>query len=83
MPCLNESTDQLDLNIFIHVLEKGKQGWFSVAHNIRHLFGVIKKQFLSLQEIFIKDNAGCLFVYLEFIVPIENFSLIWRRHYCQ
>ena len=23
----------------------------------------------------------CLFVCLRFIVPLENFSLIWRRHY--
>ena len=23
-----------------------------------------------------------LFVYVEFIVPLENFSLIWRRHHC-
>ena len=25
----------------------------------------------------------CLFVCLEFIVPLENFSLIWRRHLCR
>ena len=25
----------------------------------------------------------CLFVYLEFIVPLENFSLIWRRKHCR
>ena len=25
----------------------------------------------------------CLFVYLEFIKPLENFSLIWRRHHCR
>ena len=24
----------------------------------------------------------CLFVCLGFIVPLENFSLIWRRHQC-
>ena len=24
----------------------------------------------------------CLFVCLEFFVPLENFSLIWRRHLC-
>ena len=24
-----------------------------------------------------------LFIYLEFIVPLENFSLIWRRHHCR
>ena len=24
-----------------------------------------------------------LFVCLEFIVPLENFSLIWRRHHCR
>ena len=60
VPSLSESTDQLDLNTFIHVLEKGKQGWFSVAHIICHLLDVIKKQFPPLQEVFIKtDNAGC------------------------
>ena len=25
----------------------------------------------------------CLYVYLQFIVPLENFSLIWRRHHCR
>ena len=25
----------------------------------------------------------CWFVDLEFIVPLENFSLIWRRHHCR
>ena len=25
----------------------------------------------------------CLFVCLGFFVPLENFSLIWRRHYCR
>ena len=25
----------------------------------------------------------CLFVCLEFLVPLENFSLIWRRHHCR
>ena len=25
----------------------------------------------------------CLFVCVEFIVPLENFSLIWRRHHCR
>ena len=26
---------------------------------------------------------NCLFVCLEFIVPVENFSLIWRHHHCR
>ena len=25
----------------------------------------------------------CLFVCFEFFVPLENFSLIWRRHHCR
>ena len=25
----------------------------------------------------------CIYVCLEFIVPLENFSLIWRRHHCR
>ena len=25
----------------------------------------------------------CLFICFEFIVPLENISLIWRRHYCR
>ena len=28
-----------------------------------------------------KQTSFCLFVCLRFIVPLENFSLIWRRHY--
>ena len=27
--------------------------------------------------------SDCLFVYLEFIVPLENCSLIWRRYHCR
>ena len=25
----------------------------------------------------------CLFVCVEFFIPLENFSLIWRRHHCR
>ena len=35
---------------------------------------------LSVTECF---NTIYLFVCLEFIVPLENFSLIWRRHHCR
>ena len=34
--------------------------------------------------VFSAVSAICFcFVYLEFIVPLENFSLLWRRHHCQ
>ena len=32
---------------------------------------------------FIHGFFYCLFVCLEFLVPLENFSLVWRRHHCQ
>ena len=41
MPC--SSTDQLDLNAYVHILENGNQGWFSVAHIIHHLLAVLKR----------------------------------------
>ena len=47
-------------------------------------FSVICVCFIFLLEylaaFFLKNG---LFVYLEFIVPIENFSLIWRRPHCR
>ncbi|XP_062609789.1 uncharacterized protein LOC134271605 [Saccostrea cucullata] len=52
--------DHYDLNTFIHILENGNQGWFSVAHIIMHLLPTLSEQFPNLQEIFLKtDNAGC------------------------
>ena len=30
-----------------------------------------------------KDYMILLFVYLRVFVPLENFSLIWRRHHCR
>ena len=34
-----------------------------------------------------ESNSGffsfLIFVFLEFFVPLENFSLIWRRHHCR
>ena len=40
------------------------------------------KLFPSLDELN-KHTYFCLFVNLQFIVPFENFSLIWRRHHCR
>ena len=40
------------------------------------------------EEIFVRfamlsKNIFCLFVCLQFFVPLEIFSLIWRRHNCR
>ena len=37
----------------------------------------------NLKFIYLKPNSVCLFVFFEFILPLENFSLIWRRQHCQ
>ena len=45
------------------------------------LFGFIAKS--SKINKHASKNIFCLFVCLKFIVPLENFSLIWRRHHCR
>lgn len=59
-PTASILSDHLDLNTYIHILENGTQGWFSVAHIIRHLLLTLSVQFPNLKEIYMKtDNAGC------------------------
>ena len=55
-------------------------------HEFRYAFVNLFISLVMLIEIIIKyhknSNIICLFVYLGFFVPLENFSLIWRRHHC-
>ena len=45
------------------------------------IFTELPKMIIPLKGI--KINQCFLFVCLELIVPLENFSLIWRRHHCR
>ena len=38
---------------------------------------------LIVHILIISFNMYCLFVCLRFIVSLENFSLIWKRHHCR
>ena len=40
-------------------------------------------KFLKREWKIVNLNKLCLFACVEFIVPLENFSLIWRRHHCR
>ncbi|CAC5398078.1 unnamed protein product [Mytilus coruscus] len=54
------SSDELDLNCYIHILENGTQGWFSIANILLHLLEQLKCKNQSLEEIYLKsDNAAC------------------------
>ena len=46
-----ESQKKFDVQTFIHILQLGTQGWFSVAHIVNDLMDQL--QFLK------SDNAGC------------------------
>ncbi|CAC5373958.1 unnamed protein product [Mytilus coruscus] len=54
------ASDELDLNCYIHILENGTQGWFSIANILLHLLEQLKCKNQSLEEIYLKsDNAAC------------------------
>ena len=46
---------------------------------------ISKRVLLRLSEWLVSEffYKICFFVCLELIVPLENFSLIWRRHHCR
>ncbi|CAG2244450.1 unnamed protein product [Mytilus edulis] len=52
--------EEFDLQCYVHILENGSQGWFSVANIILHLLTNIKSTRPTLKEVFLKsDNAAC------------------------
>ncbi|VDH99001.1 Hypothetical predicted protein [Mytilus galloprovincialis] len=52
--------DQLELKCFIHILDDGVQGWFTVANILSDVMVALKKQNPMLTCTFLKsDNAGC------------------------
>ena len=64
--CLKESDDQnepeqaLEIFSFVHLLNRGNQGWFSVSQILLDTFTQLKEKRPRLSEVFIKsDNAGC------------------------
>ncbi|XP_062590994.1 uncharacterized protein LOC134252515 [Saccostrea cucullata] len=45
---------------WVHILESGKQDWFSVASLLEHTLSAVVKQYPFVKEAFIRsDNAGC------------------------
>ncbi|CAC5417198.1 unnamed protein product [Mytilus coruscus] len=52
--------DQLELKCYIHILDDGVQGWFTVANILSDVMVALKKQNPMLTCAFLKsDNAGC------------------------
>ena len=55
-----ESQKKFDVQTFIHILQLGTQGWFSVAHIVNDLMDQLQTISPNITEIFLKsDNAGC------------------------
>ena len=51
---------ELGLQSYIHILENGSQGWFSIANILLHLFDHLQTSKPELKEVFLKsDNAAC------------------------
>ncbi|XP_062600965.1 uncharacterized protein LOC134262593 [Saccostrea cucullata] len=52
--------NELDLQCYVHILEMGSQGWFSVANILLHLLHHLKDVKPQIEEISLKsDNAAC------------------------
>ncbi|CAC5380307.1 unnamed protein product [Mytilus coruscus] len=52
--------EKLDLFCYVHILEDGSQGWFSIANILVHLLHEFKSEKPLLEELFLKsDNAAC------------------------
>ncbi|XP_063412207.1 uncharacterized protein LOC134694977 [Mytilus trossulus] len=52
--------EKLDLFCYVHILEDGSQGWFSIANILVHLLHEFKSDKPLLEELFLKsDNAAC------------------------
>ncbi|CAC5359044.1 unnamed protein product [Mytilus coruscus] len=52
--------DELKLHCYIHILEDGIQGWYSVACILNNTLDTMKTSFPHIIKAFIKsDNAGC------------------------
>ncbi|XP_076085029.1 uncharacterized protein LOC143055862 [Mytilus galloprovincialis] len=52
--------NELDLQCYIHILENGTQGWFSVANILVNLLDQLKTVNPEIDELFLKsDNAAC------------------------
>lgn len=56
-----ENTEnKYDANTYIHIMELGTQGWFSVAHILTDLLKQLSSIDVGLKQVFLKsDNAGC------------------------
>ena len=51
---------ELDLQCYIHILENGTQGWYSVANILTNLLVQLKESKPELEYAFLKsDNAAC------------------------
>lgn len=51
--------DQLEIFTYVHILENGTQGWFTVANVLIHLLQTLKNEKPFLDKLFLKsDNAS-------------------------
>lgn len=52
--------DHLELFTYVHILENGTQGWFTVANVLIHLLQTLKNEKPFLDKLLLKsDNAAC------------------------
>ncbi|VDI78538.1 Hypothetical predicted protein, partial [Mytilus galloprovincialis] len=71
-------TDKFDVQTFVHILQLGTQGWFSVAHILTDLLNQLSVR-TTVNEVFLKsDNAGCYHCapLLSFIQHLNSYSPI-------
>ena len=57
----DDSEKTYDIRSFVHLVENGTQGWYSVSQIFHHTFFMLKEQNPKLTELFIikTNNAGC------------------------
>jgi hypothetical protein len=79
----NESMEcQFNVDTFIHILQLGSQGWFSVAHIITDLLQQLPSFVPDVREVVLKsDNAGCyhcssLVSYIQYLNTISDIKIL-------
>ncbi|XP_062600025.1 uncharacterized protein LOC134261618 [Saccostrea cucullata] len=77
-----DQENHLAVNTFVHILQLGNQGWFSVAHIITDLLNQMPSFAPNVSEIILKsDNAGCyhcssLVSYLQHLNQLSRIKIL-------
>ena len=73
------SVSSFDVHTYVHILQLGSQGWFSVAHILKDVLEQIHIRFPHISQVFLKsDNASCFHCtpLLSFIQKLNSSSEI-------